>query len=101
MPQWSRDRSREAARYPDERWRATCTPEDVAILLRYDHHVVQIEGRPALLLTYHLAAESAVDQRAAPSFEISFTYARGHPAGPASVQAVVDRLVFARIGDVR
>lgn len=70
------------------------------MLLRYDHHVVQIHGRPALLRTYYLATDSA-EQLAAHSVEVSFTYVRGHPAGPASVQAVVDRLVFARIGDAR
>ena len=94
MPQWSRERSRDQARYPDERWSATCAPGDVAPLLRYDHHVVQVHGRPALLRTYHLATDVSPDLAKEQRIEISFTYTRGHPAAPATLQAVVDGLTF-------
>ena len=94
MPQWSRDRSLDATKYPDERWRAGCPRKHVPLLLRYDHHVVRVAGRPALLFTSRWTAESMTDDGAALPFEISFTYAKGHPPAPASVQEVVDALKF-------
>ena len=93
MPQWSRDRSLDATKYPDERWRAACPRKHVPLLLRYDHHVVRVAGRPALLLTSRWTTESMTDGDEL-RFEISFTYAKGHPPAPASVQEVVDELKF-------
>jgi hypothetical protein len=94
MPQRSRDRSHDATKYPDERWRAACPQEHVPLLLRYDHHVVRVAGRPALLLTSRWMVESMTDDGGPLRFEISFTYAAGHPPAPASVQEIVDRLTF-------
>jgi hypothetical protein len=100
MPQWSRDRSGDAAKYPDERWVATCPRADAALLLRYDHHTVWIQGRPALLRTYHWAATPLDEQPDPLQFEVSFTYAAGHPNAPAPVQAVTDRLTFRQRGEL-
>lgn len=94
MPQWSRDRAIDGAKYPDERWRASCPRAAAALLLRYDHHVVWIDGRRALLRTYHWAAEPLSDAAELLPFEVSFTYATGHPSAPAEVQAIVDGLAF-------
>jgi hypothetical protein len=94
MPQWFRDRAADQSRYPDERWRAACPPGDVPLLQQYDHHVVWVAGRAALLLTWHWAGEPADDPGAARTFDVSFTYASGHPPAPPPVQAIVDRLVF-------
>ena len=99
MPQWFRDRARDAKAYPDERRRADCPLEHVGLLLRYDHHAVWIGGRPALLLTYHWAADSPADESEPAWFDVSFTYAAGHPRAPATVQAVVDRLTFQQLTD--
>jgi hypothetical protein len=99
MPQWFRDRSRDAKAYPDERWRADCPREHVALLSRYDHHVVWIAGRPALLLTYHWAADPPADEPESAWFDVSFTYAARHPGAPATVQAVVDGLTFQQLTD--
>ncbi|MBV9880595.1 MAG: hypothetical protein JO180_08865 [Gemmatirosa sp.] len=95
MPRWSRDTAALRARYPDERWVGTCARGDAALLLRYDHHVVWIGGRPALLLTYGWAAEPLEAQPEPLRFEVSFTYARGHPAAPPAVQALVDGIALA------
>ena len=57
MPRWTRDPAALRARHPDERWASACPREAAAVLLRHDHHVVRIGGRPALLLTYGWAAE--------------------------------------------
>ena len=98
MPRWSRDFDALRARYPDERWVGACARADAALLLRYDHHVVWVDGRPALLLTYAWAVEG-LDALPEPlAFEVSFTYPRGHPAAPREVQAVVDRIVFTLAG---
>lgn len=95
MPRWTRDPAALRDRYPDERWTGVCPPAAVAMLLRYDHHVVWIGERPALLLTYPWAVEGLADSAAPLAFEVSFTYARGHPPAPREVQAVVDQIAFA------
>lgn len=96
MPQWSRDRAADDAKYPDERARADAPPAHRALLRRYDHHVVRLAGRPALLLTYQWDLAPRPPD-VAWSFDVSFTYAPGHPGAPAAVQAVVDSLTFAPV----
>jgi hypothetical protein len=97
MPQWSRDRAADQAKYPDERARSYAPQPARRLLRRFDHHVVRVLRRPALLLTYHwdIAAETEDDagEHLLP-FEVSFTYAPGHPVAPAEVQAIVDSLTF-------
>ena len=94
MPQWSRDRAADRAKYPDERRQARCPRAAAPLLLRYDHHVVRVDGRPALLRTYDWAAESPDRWPDELPFTVSFTYAPGHPAAPAEVQRVIDALAF-------
>jgi hypothetical protein len=91
MPQWSRDRSETSRKHPDERWLGSCETAESALLQRYDHHVVWIEGRRALLRTAPSANESQPD----PSryrFFVSFAYAAGHPPAPREAQAIVERI---------
>ena len=97
MPQWFRDRARDRTKYPDERWTAACPPSLVALLLRYDHHVVSIGGRSALLLTYQWLSDEPANASNPRMLEVSFTYAAGHPSAPSDVQAAVDQLTFTRI----
>ena len=97
MPQWSRDRSSDTSKYPDERWVARCPRSQAPQLLRYDHHVVWVRGRPALLRTYHWAAQAVEAWPDEMPVEISFTYASGHPTAPAEIQRVVESLSFAPI----
>ncbi len=97
MPQWSRDRVPDHAKYPDERWQAACPRQFAELLLRYDHHVVWIAGRSALLLTYAWATDAPGDWPTELPFEVSFTYAVRHPKAPGEVQRVVDQLRFARV----
>lgn len=98
MPQWSRDTAALRARYPDERWTGACSRADAELLLRYDHHVVWVGGRAALLLTYPWAADGIGARPEPLAFEISFTYPRGHPPVPRDVQSVVERITFAPSG---
>ena len=92
MPQWPPDRDAAANRYPDERWTGRCSRDVAAILVRYDHHTVWIQGRPALLLTYHWHQGPLSEQDEPLSFRLSFTYARGHPAAPKDIQELVVQL---------
>ena len=94
MPQWFRDRTADRTKYPDERARAICPRANAPLLLRFDHHVVRVQGRPALLRTYHWATDAATDWPAELPFEVSFTYATGHPTAPAEVQQVIEALAF-------
>ncbi len=95
MPQWFRNRAFDRAKYPDERWASVCASADATLLLRVDHHVVRVAGRPALLLTYHWMSAAAADAvTKSYVFEISFTYPAGHPVAPDHVQTIVDRLTF-------
>src|SRR5579864_5574955 len=97
MPQWSRDRAADQAKYPDERSRALAPRAARAVLRRYDHHVVRVEGRAALLLTYHwdsIEQRDALEGEEYLPFDVSFTYPTGHPSAPAEVQAIVDSLKF-------
>lgn len=95
MPQWDRDRS--DGTYPDDRLRAVCPADAVALLRRFDHHTVWLQGRRALLLTYRWDSRDHGAPEAARPFEVSFTYAVGHPSAPPEVQAIVDRLAFTPI----
>ena len=92
MPQWSTKRDAIAARHPDERWEGRCSREVAAMLVRYDHHTVWLQGRRALLLTYHWNAAPLENQSEPLQFSVSFTFASGHPPAPPEIQAVVDGL---------
>ena len=99
MPQWTRNPDALRERYPDERWAGTCSREAAAFLVRYDHHVVRVRGREALLLTYHWSFES-LDAKPEPfRFEVSFTYPSGHPSAPREVQLLVDQLTLVPMED--
>ena len=97
MPQWDRDRR--DSLYPDECSFAVCPADAVELLRSYDHHTVWLQGRRALLRTYHWADEEPRDAEAGRPFQVSFTYAAGHPPAPPAVQAVVDELTFTPITD--
>ena len=95
VPQWFRDRAADPQKYPDERSHADAPVAMAALLRRYDHHVVRVDGRPALLLTYHWDLEAQTGN-ATRRVAVSFTYPNGHPAAPPEVQAVIDTLAFTR-----
>lgn len=97
MPRWSRDSAALGARYPDERWTGLCPRADAELLIRYDHHVVWVGGRAALLLTYASGAAESAGTPGPLACEVSFTYPRGHPRAPREVQSVVDRIQFAPV----
>ena len=70
---------------------AECGGDAVELLRARDHHVVTVDGRRGLLLTYHLWAEAG-----AARVYVLFAHVAGHPAAPAAVQDAVGRLSFRR-----
>jgi hypothetical protein len=98
MPQWSRDERLARQRYPDESWHARCARADAAKLLPYDHHVVWIGGRAALLRTYQWGAEPVDSWPDELTLQLTFTYVSGHRAAPEHIQHLVASLEFTPSG---
>lgn len=82
--------------HPSERWVAWCSRQQAEVLIRYDHHQVQVQGRPALLLTYLWMMDlTPLDEMAEPLLlTVDLTYPENHPVAPDSVQWIVDQLEF-------
>jgi hypothetical protein len=78
---------------------AVCTPEQAAQLVSYDHHVVQVNGRPGVLLTY---AWTPIEEHAGPFvLTVVFHHAEKHPGAPEAIQSIVDGLNFQVRGQPR
>jgi hypothetical protein len=69
---------------------AKCTPQQAQQLISYDHHRIVVNGRDAVMLTYHWTD----DMQESLSLKVVFQYAALHPPAPSEVQAVVDQLQF-------
>ncbi len=94
-----------------ERLSAVCDPSQTAQLVAFDHHRVVVDGRMAILITYHwLSLEETPNPlvahavfHPAPDRQFSFEQLRrtilAHPAAPAHIQSLVDTLHFHRIAD--
>ena len=80
-------------RYPDHLF-APCSRAQAAQLMRFDHHVIQVQGRPAVMLTYHWT--NAYEEGFSGPFPLLalFYHTERHPAAPPEVQALVDQLHF-------
>lgn len=78
---------------------AVCSREQAGQLVNYDHHVVTINGRPGVMLTY----EWMPLEEHSPPFLLTvvFRYADRHPAAPAEIQLLVDGLRFQVRGQAR
>lgn len=84
--------------YPDQAV-AICTREQADQLVNYDHHVVKVNGRPAVMLTYEWMP---VEEHAGPLvLTVIFRHAEKHPRAPEEIQAVVDGLQFRVRGQPR
>ena len=78
---------------------AICTREQAEWLVDYDHHVVRVNGRQGVLLTYEWMP---VEEHTGPFvLTIVFHYAEKHPPAPEAVQSVVDELNFQVRGQPR
>lgn len=78
---------------------AICTRAQAEQLVRYDHHVVRVNGRPGVMLTY---AWMPVEEHAGPFvLTVVFQYAEKHPTAPEEIQSIVDELRFQVRGQPR
>jgi hypothetical protein len=78
---------------------AVCTREQAQQLIDYDHHVVQVNGRPGVILTYEWMP---VEEHAGPFvLTVVFQHVEKHPRAPEVVQSIVDGLTFQVRGQPR
>ena len=78
---------------------AICTREQSEQLVNYDHHVVHVDGRSGVMLTYEWMP---TEEHSGPFvLTVIFHHAEKHPPAPEAVQAVVDELKFQIRGQPR
>lgn len=78
---------------------AICTREQAEQLVNYDHHVVRVNGREGVMLTYEwMPVEGHVGPFV---LTVVFRYAEKHPRAPGEIQSIVDRLTFQVRGQPR
>jgi hypothetical protein len=78
---------------------AVCTRAQAEQLVSYGHHVVQVNGRPGVMLTYQWMP---VEEHTGPFLlTIVFHHAEKHPRAPREVQSVVNALQFRVRGQPR
>ena len=76
-----------------------CTREQSELLVNYDHHIVRVNGRLGVMLTYPWMP---VEEHAAPFIlTVIFHHAEKHPAAPEAIQSIVDALNFQVRGQPR
>lgn len=76
-----------------------CTREQAEQLARYDHHVVNVNDRPGVMLTYEWMP---VEENTGPFvLTVVFQYAEKHPRAPEEIQRIVDKLSFQLRGQPR
>ena len=84
--------------YPDQAI-AVCSRSQAERLVSYDNHVVQVNGREAVLLTDEWLP---VEQHAGPFvLTVVFHSPEKHPRAPGEIQSIVDELRFQTRGQPR
>jgi hypothetical protein len=78
---------------------AICTCEQSEQLVDYDHHVVHVDGRPGVMLTYEWMP---IEEHAGPFvLTVVFHQVEKHPRAPEAIQSIVDQLTFQVRGQPR
>ena len=78
---------------------AICIREQAEKLVNYDHHVVKVNGRAGVMLTYEWMP---VEEHQGPFLlTVVFHHILGHPSAPEEVQALVSELSFQVRGQPR
>jgi hypothetical protein len=78
---------------------AICTRQQAERLANYDHHVVQVNGRVGVMLTYEWMP---LEEHAGPFvLTVVFHHAEKHPPAPEEIQSIVDGLTFQVRGQPR
>ena len=71
---------------------AICSRAQAQQLVTYDHHVVEVNGRPGVMLTYEWMP---VEEHAEPFLlTVVFHHVARHPNAPAEIQEIVSGLSF-------
>ena len=84
--------------YPDQAI-AICTREQAEQLANYDYHVVNVNGRAGVMLTYEW---TPLEEHTGPFvLTVVFRHADQHPSTPENIQAIVDGLRFQVRGQAR
>lgn len=84
--------------YPNQAT-AICTREQAEQLVNYDHHVVYVNGRAGVMLTYEWMP---VEEHTGPFLlTIVFHHTEKHPPAPGEIQDLVDGLRFRMRGQPR
>ena len=78
---------------------AICTREQAERLMNYDHHVVIVNGRAGVMLTYDWMP---LEEHTGPFvLTVVFHHVEKHPPAPENIQAIVDGLRFQVRGQAR
>jgi hypothetical protein len=78
---------------------AMCTRAQAERLVNHDHHVVEVNGRPGVMLTYEWMP---LEQHTGPFLlTVVFHHAESHPRAPREIQSLVDTLQFQVRGQPR
>ncbi len=78
---------------------AVCTREQAEQLADFDHHTVRINDQLGVMLTHQWMP---LEEHAPPFvLTVVFRYADRHPAAPAEIQTLVNRLRFQVRGQAR
>ena len=78
---------------------AICTREQAEQLMNYEHHVVDVNGRAGVMLTYEWMP---LEEHTGPFvLTVVFHHAEKHPPAPENIQAIVDGLRFQVRGQAR
>jgi hypothetical protein len=78
---------------------AICSPAQARQLANYDHHVIVVNGRPGVMLTYEWMP---LEEHSGPFLlTVVFHHAEKHPRAPETIQSIVDGLAFQVRGQPR
>jgi len=78
---------------------AICTREQAGQLVHYDHHVVNVNGRMGVMLTYEWMP---IEAHQGPFLlTVVFHHTAGHPSAPEEIQSLVGELSFRVRGQPR
>lgn len=78
---------------------AICTRAQAEQLANYDHHVVEINDRRGVMLTYEWMP---VEEHTGPFIlTVVFHHAEKHPPAPQAIQSIVNELTFQVRGQPR
>ena len=84
--------------YPDQAV-ALCSRQQAELLVPYDHHVVRVDARAGVMLTYEWLP---FDEHSGPFvLTVVFHSADKHPSAPAEIQSIVEGLRFQVRGQPR